>query len=154
LRLRAGVAWRTNMGPTPSRWDGRGVGESPGPSALLQPAGRDEGGQPVAVLAVAPLQEALALARLLVPVEVDVVGAFTLPGFEPDLPQREAPAEVGPHGDQQVVHRLPADRERDHADAVGGRPDDQPDEPCRLRTRLALTGAGGLGSGSHCVRSL
>src|SRR5262249_51061881 len=101
---------------------------------------------------MAPFEEALALARLPVPVEVDVVHLAI--AFQADLLDPEAAAELRRDGEEEVLARLAGDREPDHADPDPIGRDDQPDIAGRLGPRLALTGAGGLGSGSHCVRSL
>src|SRR5262249_1263315 len=50
----------------------------------LQLAGRDEGGQPVGVLAVAMFQAPFAITRAVAPIEVDVVRAFPV-RLQPDL---------------------------------------------------------------------
>src|SRR5215831_6501233 len=86
---------------------------------------------------MAPFQIALALARLLVPVEVDVVDLAV--ALQADFLDPEAAAEVRRGGEEEVLGGHPAD-----PDAVGR--DDQPHVAGRLRPRLALTGAGGLGS--------
>jgi hypothetical protein len=86
------------------------------------PAGRDEGGQPVGVLAVGVTQVSGALAGTAVAVEVDVVALLVA-----DLLDQEAAAEVGGDLGQEVVLRGAADADADDAGRAVGRPDAQAD---------------------------
>src|SRR5689334_3079467 len=108
-RLRIRVAWRSNMGRLLRAGTAGGRAIPPARRPRLQTTGRDQGGQPVGVLAVVPAAEPLAVTGAARPVEVDVV---RLPvGLQADLADLEAPAVVGRDRGQQVVGLLLADRD-------------------------------------------
>src|SRR5262249_6355127 len=87
-RLRKRVAWRNSLGPTPSL--GRpGAGASPACRPLLQPPGRDQGGQAIDVFAMPVARVPLALAGRFLAIKVDVVRLLG-----PDLLQPKTLAEV------------------------------------------------------------
>jgi hypothetical protein len=103
----------------------------------LQLAGVAEGGQALDMLAVAPAEEALALAGRALGGQVDVVPLAV------DLLEAERLAEIDGDGVDEVGKRRLADGDDDDAGFRFGGRGDEPDEAGRLRPGLALTGRGG-----------